>query len=222
MKNRWVHRVLWMPAAVLLAAFAAQPSLARPAAVPVGALSPPPGEEVRLDLSPGVTFEVRDLAAGAVAARLPFLVAIRHAQLAPGKALRISVSLDAAVAPGTRLSFQPGASHGGTCRAGSLLPGASVPVFESAGGVMTGSCELRWNLDSLAGPRRAGSQPLTLHWKLESVAVSGSTARTADHSAGPPERNTFSPGRHVSESPAVEAPRPRADTERPERRRPPA
>jgi len=213
----------WM-SAILLAAAVTRPALARPAPVPIVVGSHKPVEEVQLDLSPDVTFEVRDLSAGAVRARSLFLLAIRHVQLAPGKALRISVSLDPAAPPGTRLSFQPGASNGGTCRAGSLLPGASVQIFESTAGAVTGSCELRWSLDSLVRPRRAGSIPLTLHWKLESVVVSGSMARAAGTSGGTAD-GALSAGSHLPASPAAGTPaaggRLRGDVERPERRRPP-
>jgi hypothetical protein len=206
--------------ALLLAAVVAQPVLARPTAVPAVVLgSHKPTEEVQLDLSPGFTFDVHDLGAGAVAARLPFLVALRHIQLAPGKALRISVSLDPAAPPGTRLSFQPGASNGGTCRAGSLLPGASVQIFESTGGAVTGSCELRWSLDSLVRPRQAGSIPLTLRWKLESVVVSESMARAPGTSGGT-AAGTLGAGSHLPASPAAGA-APRGEVDRPERRRPP-
>ena len=177
------------------------------------------GEEIQLDLSPEVSFEV--YGAGAVAARSPFLVSIRRARLAPGKALRISVSLDATAAPGTRLSFQPSGSHGGVCRAGSLLPGVSVQIFESTGDAMTGSCELRWSLDGLARPRQAGTIPLTLHWKLESVAVSGSVVR-APGAGDTAERGPFSAGGHSPPSISPAGRGPRGDIERPERRRPPS
>jgi len=212
MRSKWTS-------VLLLAAAATRPALARPVALPV-VLSNQPVEAVELDLSPGMAFEVSDIGAGAVAARIPFLIAIRHSQLAPGKALRISVSLDAAVAPGTRLSFQPGASHGGTCRAGSLLPGIPVPVFESTDGAETGSCELRWTLDTLVHPRRAGSTLLTLHWKLESVIVSGAMARASRTSRSTAEGGTLSAGIHLPESPVAGAGR-RGEIDRPERRRPP-
>ncbi len=217
----------WMSgmSAVLLAAVVAQPALARPTVVPAVVVgSYEPAEEAQLDLSPGVTFDVHDLNAGPVVARLPFLISIRRAQLAPGKALRISVSLDAAAPPGTRVSFQPSDSHGGTCRAGSLLPGASVQIFESTTGAVTGSCELRWSLDSLVRPRHAGSIPLTLRWKLESVVVSGALARTSGTPGGT-AAGVLSAGSHLPASPAAgdaaDNGRPRATAERPERRRPP-
>ena len=220
MRSHWISRTC----ALLLTAGMTQTALARPTAVPavvVGSYAP--AEEAQIDLSPGVTFEISDLSAVAVAAHMPFLIAIRHAQLTPGKGLRISVSLDAKAAPGTRLSFQPSVSHGGTCRAGSLLPGILVPVFESTDGAVAGSCELLWTLDNLVRPRQAGSVPLTLHWKLESVVVNGSMARASGTSRD--TAGTFSAGNHLPESPADGGPAADGSThgavDRPEHRRPP-
>jgi len=179
--------------ALLLVASLARPALARPpaglAVAPASGLFNEPVEEVQLDLSPGTAFEIHDVGEGAVTGRSPFLIAIRRARLAPGKILRISVSLDASTPPGIRVSFQPRSSQGGTCRAGSLLPGSSVPVFESAGGMVTASCELRWILDGFLPPRQAGSTLLTLHWKLESVAAAGPADRPFGAAGG-----TLEPG----------------------------
>jgi hypothetical protein len=213
--------------AILVAAAVTRPVLARPVSLPpvvTGSAGYESPEEAQLDLSPGFTFEVFDLSAGAIAARLPFLVSVRHFQPGRGKVLRLSVSLDAAAPQGTRLSFQPSGSHGGTCRAGSLLPGASVQVFESTGGAVTGSCELRWSLDRLTRPRQAGATPLLLHWKLESVAVTGAAGARAP--GVPAEGGTLSAGSHRPENPpasfSTDGRRPRGDIERPERRRPPS
>lgn|GEM_PF-3888965 len=220
MRSQWMVAILLAAAMAAMTAMA-RPALARPTPVPVIVSgSSGAGEEIQLDLSPEVSFEI--YGSGAVAARSPFLVSIRRAQIAPGKALRISVSLDAAAAPGTRLSFQPSGSHGGVCRAGSLLPGVSVQIFESTGNGVTGSCELRWKLDSLIRPRQAGTIPLTLHWKLESVAVSGSMARAPGAGDTLEGGGASSAGSHRPSSVDPAGGERQRDIERPERRRPPS
>jgi hypothetical protein len=140
------------------------------AALPGGA-TPPPEEQVELELPPGVSFTVNNMKAGPVVARDPFPLSFRHATLGPGRALRISILADKLEPPGARLSFKATNPRSGTCRSGMLAEGVEVPIFESYGGAVAGGCDLLWTLESAGKPVHAGSYRISLRWKLEAMTV---------------------------------------------------
>jgi hypothetical protein len=131
----------------------------------------PPAEQVELELPPGVSFMVNTVKAGPIAARDPFPLSFRHATLGRGRALRISLVVEKLEPPGARLSFRPTNPRSGICRAGQLVEGVEVPIFESSPSAVTGGCDLLWTLESPGKLLRAGSHKISLHWKLEAITV---------------------------------------------------
>jgi len=158
----------------LLAALPAQPA----GISPVSPLAPK-AEEVELQLPPGPVFEVNLLHPGPIAAREPFLLVFRHANLGAGRALRISLQAETLSPPGARLSWKARNPRGGACRDGSLASAATLPIFDSLPGALEGGCEFLWRLENLGTPRHAGRYTITLHWRIESISAPSRTSTVA-------------------------------------------
>jgi hypothetical protein len=147
--------------------------------IPIGAIIPMAAlsESVDITLPTTVSFGVRDIANNTTGSPNPTTISFVDAQLASGRALRISVKADAigftppsgAAIPVSYVSWTTSGAAGGSGSNGSLSFVTYNQVYQSNIDPVTGSVDISWSLAPTDPGVYAGEHILTLRWKLESV-----------------------------------------------------
>jgi hypothetical protein len=134
-------------------------------------------ETVTIAMPSFVTFSVTDLTSSTNGAPSPSSVSFSAASLIGGKALRVSVTADAAAftppggpgIPVAKVSWRILGANGGIGANGTLSASSYSLVFQANPATASGHVDLAWSLAALSGGIRAGTHQLTIRWKAESI-----------------------------------------------------
>lgn len=140
------------------------------------ALQLPVVEMARVTVPAAITFRVNDIGASSDAVTGTTIVTFDQADLAPGRALRISVKAegeltrsDGSYLTVTAVTWRASGVVNGVGVNGTLSKTIFAPVFQSDSASTSGSVTLTWSVALSDASVRAGTYQAPLRWKIESI-----------------------------------------------------